>query len=103
MSDTEIRSDHGLTVGVPDLRFAGPIAFGPDGIVFVADNVSAAIFALDVARDGEPGGEVEDIDGRLASYLGCAREDVRIRTWPCTRGIGTVWLSVMRAAATRRC
>jgi hypothetical protein len=97
MSDTEIRSDHGLTVGVPDLRFAGPIAFGPDGIVFVADNVSAAIFALDVARAGEPGGEVEDIDGRLASYLGCAREDVRIQDLAVHPRYGTVWLSVMRA------
>jgi hypothetical protein len=96
MSETEIRADHGLTAGVPDLRSAGPIAFGPDGIVFVADNVSAAIFALDIARDGDPGGAVEDLDGRLASHLGCAREDVRIQDLAVHPVHGTVWLSVMR-------
>src|SRR5262245_27415222 len=98
MSKAEIRSEHGLTVGVPDLRSAGPITFGPDGIVFVADNESAAIFALDVARAGEPGGGVEDLGGRLASYLGCARDAVRIQDLAVHPVFGTVWLSVMRGS-----
>ena len=34
-------ADYGLHSGTVDLRSAGPIAFGPDGILFLADNVGA--------------------------------------------------------------
>jgi hypothetical protein len=101
MSGTEIRqAGYALEIGTPDLRSAGPLAFGPGGIVFVADNAGAAIFALDVARaDAPAGGAVEDLDGRLAAYLGCAREDVQIRDLAAHPDTGEVWLSVTRAGA----
>jgi hypothetical protein len=87
----------GLAVGTPEIRSVGPIAFGPDGVLFVADNASAAIFALAVA--GEPGGAhaAEDIDRRLAAHLGAALEDVRIRDLAVHPDTGAVFLSVMRA------
>ena len=34
-------SEHGLKVGTADVRSAGPITFGPAGILFLADNASA--------------------------------------------------------------
>jgi hypothetical protein len=36
----------GLTEGKPDLKSIGPIAFGPDGVLFIGDPLGAAIFAV---------------------------------------------------------
>src|ERR1039458_8432787 len=44
-------SKYGLEVGSPDVKSVGSITFGPEGILFVADNVSATIFAIDVADE----------------------------------------------------
>ncbi len=35
-----------LTAGRAELQSAGPLAFGPEGILFVGDSMGAAIFAL---------------------------------------------------------
>jgi len=37
-----------MTAGKAQLKSAGPLAFGPEGILFVGDSLGAAIFALDV-------------------------------------------------------
>ena len=46
-----------LKQGNPQLKSAGPLGFGPDGILFVGDTQGAAVFAIDtgdrVARDPE--------------------------------------------------
>jgi hypothetical protein len=36
-------ADLGLNAGSPTIRSVGPIAFGPNGILFVADNISGTI------------------------------------------------------------
>ena len=36
-----------LKAGKADLQSAGPLAFGPNGILFAGDSNGAAIFALD--------------------------------------------------------
>ena len=41
--------ERGMTIGNPAIRAVGPITFGPDGILFIADNVSAQVLAVDVA------------------------------------------------------
>jgi len=91
---------YGLRVGTPAIKSVGPLAFGPDGILFVADNAGATIYALglDVADAvGEPRPiEVDRLDTRLAAYLGCAREDVLIRDMSVHPASGEVYLSVMR-------
>ena len=43
--------EYGLSRGAPPIRSVGPLAFGPDGVLFVADNASASVFAIDVADD----------------------------------------------------
>lgn len=37
---------YGLTKGKPDIKSAGPIAFGPDGLLFIGDPMGAAVFAV---------------------------------------------------------
>jgi hypothetical protein len=92
-------TDYGFKRGKADLRSVGPIAFGPDDVLFVADTLGAAIFAIDVADPalgaGEPI-EVEDLEGRLAAFLGCKREDVVVRDMEVHPRSENVYLSVSR-------
>ncbi|MCH8014600.1 MAG: hypothetical protein IH823_07485 [Candidatus Dadabacteria bacterium] len=73
-----ITSKYGLEVGTPDIKSVGPLAFGPEGILFVSGNQGATIFAVAVVDADEADGQseinVENLDTRLAAYLGCSRE-----------------------------
>jgi hypothetical protein len=92
-------TDYGLKRGKAELRSVGPIAFGPDDVLFVADTLGAAIFAIDVADPAQGGGqpiEVEDLEGRLAAFLGCSRDDVIVRDLEVHPRSGNVYLSVSR-------
>src|SRR5450755_166953 len=93
-------SDYGLRVGTAELRSAGPITFGPDGILFLADNVAATVFAVDVADTAlDPGSapfDLADVNVRVASYLGCDPDDVVIRDVAVHPGSHHVYLSVQR-------
>jgi hypothetical protein len=99
MTDVVTRT-YGLQPGTPDLKSVGPIAFGPQSILFVADNSSATIFAIDVASSSETvnaePAAIDNIDARLAAYLGCSREDVHIRDMAVRPDSQQVYLSVMR-------
>src|SRR5262249_13874010 len=80
-----------------------PITFGPESILFVADNASATIYAIDTraANDAtlltEPLA-VDQIDARLAAFLGCSRDDVHIRDMAVRPDSQQVYLSVMRGS-----
>jgi hypothetical protein len=93
-------SRYGLETGTPKLQSVGPIAFGPDGILFVADNVGARVFALEIADDEPAAGPVglEDLDTRLAAFLGCPREEVSIRDLAVHPATEAVYLSVLRGS-----
>jgi hypothetical protein len=93
-------SEYGLRPGSADLQSAGPITFGPAGILFLADNGSATVFAVDVADPG-PAADPEafdlaDADARIGSYLGCAASDVDIRDMAVHPVSHRVYLSVQR-------
>ena len=63
--------------GTPDLKSAGPLAFGPDGVLFVGDPQAAAIFAIDTGDDRAAPArcklEVEGIDEKIAAPAGHRR------------------------------
>src|SRR5438093_1479455 len=40
---------HGLTRGTPEIKSVGAVTFGPDDVLFVADTLGAAVFAIDMA------------------------------------------------------
>lgn len=91
----------GLEVGSPVVRSAGPIAFGPAGVLFLADNDAATIFAFEV--DGEPAADsrpvdIDGIDARMASYMGCSRDDVHIRDMAVHPVSQEIYFSVMRGS-----
>ena len=93
---------YGLEIGTPGIKSVGPLAFGPEGILFVGDNVKAAIFAIDV-DDAEATSEprpinVDKLDTRVAAYLGCSQDDVLIRDLAVHPSSQKVYLSVMRGS-----
>lgn len=94
---------YGLKVGTPDIKSVGSLAFGPEGILFVADNVGATIFAIDVrdssASKADPI-DVDNLDTRLAAYLGCSRNDLFIRDMAVHPSSQNVYLSVVRGSGT---
>lgn len=89
-----------LKQGTPDLKSAGPLAFSPEGILFVGDSQGAAIFAIDtkptggVAKKGDV--NVEGVDAKVAAALGTTTDDVLINDMAVNPASGTVFLSVSR-------
>jgi hypothetical protein len=90
----------GLKPGNVELKSAGALAFGPEGILFVADPKGAAIFALDVKDNSKDttttGVELKNIDKALGSFFGIAREDVVIHDMIVQRNSQNIYLSVSR-------
>ena len=90
----------GLRRGRVDLRSAGPITFGPAGILFLADNAAATVLAVDVADPGPAGGsepfDLADVDARVGSFLGCEPADVVIKDMAVHPQSHNVYLSVQR-------
>lgn len=86
--------------GAPDLKSAGPLAFGPEGVLFVGDTQGAALFAIGV----EPGAKaatasefhVDGINAKLASLLGTKPAEVLINDLAVQPGSGVAFLSASR-------
>ena len=90
----------GLTTGRVDLKSAGPIAFGPDGILFVGDSAGASVVALDT-QDRKPGPsngsiEIKGIGEKIAASLGVAPDQVLINGIAVNPLSRNVYLSVSR-------
>jgi len=96
---TVVTERYGLKVGTPALTSAGALAFGPAGILFVADYAAATVFAIDVADDAVPSHapvDVADVDARIGSLLGVGRDQVKIRGLAVHPESRAVYLSVTR-------
>ncbi len=93
-------STYGLQRGSVEIESAGPITFGPEGILFLADNNAARVVAVDVADPGVPVGpepfDVENVDSAVASFLGCEPTDLLIRDIAVHPTSHNVYLSVQR-------
>jgi hypothetical protein len=93
-------AEYGLKEGAPDIKHAGPMAFGPDGILFVGDTLSAAVFAFDtgdskaVATDRTV--NIDGVNQKIAGMLGTAADEVAINDMIVNPVTGNVFLSVSR-------
>lgn len=89
----------GLKQGNPELRSAGAMAFGPDGILFIADAKKAAVFAIDTAERDARSPQRVDIQGvneKIAAALGTSAEQVQIQDMAVNPASGSIYLSVAR-------
>jgi hypothetical protein len=89
----------GMTEGKVDLKSAGPLSFGPEGILFVGDTKAAAVVAIATgdakAGDAKPL-KVEGIGEKIASLLGTAADQILINDMAVNPASRSVYLSVSR-------
>ena len=89
----------GFKEGEVALQSAGPIAFGPEGILFIADTKAAAIVALDTADTKASHGKdlkVEGIDKKVAALLGTASDQILINDMVVNPLSHNVYLAISR-------
>ncbi|MCA9070610.1 MAG: hypothetical protein KDA84_16885, partial [Planctomycetaceae bacterium] len=93
-------ADDGLEKGTPKLQSAGPMTFGPDGILFLGDPKAATIFAIDTDDTSGDAANVSvnvaKINDKIASMLGTKADQVQIEDLAVNPASGNVYLSVSR-------
>jgi hypothetical protein len=89
-----------LKQGKPDLKSAGPLTFGPEGILFVGDTKGAALFAIDTGDRAQTAEkrpvQVKDVAGKVAAMLGTNSRQVQINDLAVNPRSGNLYLSVSR-------
>jgi hypothetical protein len=91
--------EHGLKKGTPEIKSAGPVAFGPDGILFVADPQGATIFAIDTGdrtATGTDRPKVDGLDEKVASLLGTDVKQLLFNGLAVNPISGNTYMSVAR-------
>src|SRR5215204_1557531 len=72
----------GMKEGKASFKSMGPLAFGPEGILFAADTKAAAIVAIDTgdvkAATGSQALKVDGINQKLAGLLGTTADQILI-------------------------
>ena len=89
-----------LKTGTLELRSAGPLAFGPEGILFVGDPQAATIFAIDTG-DNKPSTstalpKVAAINEKIGALLGIEGKAIRIVDLAVNPISGNTYLSLAR-------
>ncbi len=89
-----------LKKGNPDMKSAGALAFGPDGVLFVGDSMGAAVIALDTGdrTAGTPaaGIKAEKIDHKIAAMLGTTPDQITLNDLAVNPISGAAYISVSR-------
>jgi hypothetical protein len=89
-----------LATGKVDLKSAGPLAFGPDGILFIGDSVSGAVVAVDTGdRTAAASGakiNVQGVDVRIAALVGVTPDQIMINDVKINPVSKNAWLSASR-------
>lgn len=77
------KNAYGLKIGSPAIQSISAIAFGPDGILFVGDSKSGAVYAIDTkdktAVEKAAAVEIKNIDQKIAAALGTEAKNIRIQ------------------------
>ena len=90
----------GMKEGAVTLKSAGPIAFGPEGVLLVADTKSAAIVAIDTGdtksdKSAKPL-KVEGINTKVAALLGTSADQIIINDVAVNPASRNVYMAVSR-------
>jgi len=93
-----------LKKGTPELKSAGALAFGPQGILFVADPQAAAVFAIDTedrtAATSKDRPKVEGLDDKVASLLGVESKQLLFNDLAVNPISGNTYISMSRGKGT---
>lgn len=96
-------ADEGVTAGMkkgtPTIKQAGPLAFGPEGILFVADAPNSTVYAI-ATGDTKPADvkslSIAKVDEVIGGLLGTTGSDILINDMKANPASGNVYLSVAR-------
>jgi hypothetical protein len=87
-----------LKSGAVELKSAGPMAFGPDGVLFVGDPAAATVFAIETgdakANVAKVNINVPGFDAKLAEALGTSADKVQVADLAVNPQSGNVYLSI---------
>jgi len=86
-------------MGKAELKSAGPLAFGPDGILFVGDSLGAAIFAIDTGdtKAASPASvEIKGINEKIAGLVGAAPDQILINDIKVNPASKNIYISASR-------
>jgi hypothetical protein len=74
---------YGLVNGTPAIQSVSALAFGPEGILFIGDSKSAAVFAIDTkdntAVAQAQAVELKNVDQKIAAVLGTEVKNITIQ------------------------
>ena len=89
-----------LKAGKADLKSAGVLAFGPEGILFVGDSMGGAVYALDT-NDRSTGAlakavEIKGINEKIAAMLGVPADQILINDVAVNPLSKRIYISVSR-------
>src|SRR5688572_3951443 len=90
----------GLVVKKLELSSAGPLAFGPAGILFVGDSASASLIAIDTgdakANKGAGNIELKGINQKIAAALGTSPDQITIQDLAVNPVSRNIYFSIAR-------
>jgi hypothetical protein len=93
-------ADWGLKEGSPELKSAGPLAFGPDGILLVGDTQGATIWAIDTGiHKGDPAKAKPAVAGvaeKIAEKLGVGAAEIAVRDLAVHPLSGDVFVAIAK-------
>ena len=93
-------SSNGLTSGKADIKSAGPLAFGPDGILFVGDSMQASIFAIETedTKSASSAAQVDirGINEKIAALVGTSADQVLVNDVKVNPASKNIYLSASR-------
>lgn len=97
-SSVRAADQYGLEEGTPDIQSADVLAFGPDGVLFVGDTRSAAIFAIQTGEtSGDPDAaefNVEGLNVKIAEALGASSQNLRVNDMAVSPLTGALFVAV---------
>lgn len=89
-----------VAIAKVDLKSAGRLAFGPNGVLFVADSVGGSIVALDTndqaAARITSKINIQDVDAKIAALVGVAPDQIMINDVKVNPTSKNVYLSASR-------
>ena len=75
------KAPYGFVKGSPEVKSITALTFGPNGVLFIGDSQSAAVYAVDTkdaAKATAKPYDIQGIDAKIASALGTTKETITI-------------------------
>jgi hypothetical protein len=100
IADVPANLTDSLKVGKLQLKSAGALAFGPDGVLFVGDSLGGSVAAIDTndhtARKGAASINVDGLDAKIAAMVGVPADQIVVNDMKVNPLSKNVYLSVSR-------